>query len=275
MVQLPFLSTTYNDILHGVDMKLYMKKLSLLNVVLLPCLLCSFTSSYAQTVNGSVNLKVTGKIVPASCDLILGTGTSVAGELDYGNITAVAGPMPSGTPVSLGALTLNSAVTLNCDGRTLIGINTVDNRAASSVNYTNLVSPDTETVYIKTYNLNGTVAGAAKHFLGLGVDAKGTPIGSYSGTFINLKVDGVLSRFSTCMAETTHTGAAIEQSGALVVASCPAGQSHQILDTSNNVKTGSTYVWDYKISTETLSPDDLDANGWSLDGSVTVQVNYL
>lgn len=255
-------------------MKLYMKKLSLLNVVLLPCLLCSFTSSYAQTVSGTVNLKVTGKIVPASCDLILGTGTSVAGELDYGNITSAAGPMPSGYVADLGSLTLNSAVTLNCDGPTLIGINTVDNRAASSANYTNLESHDGAT-YINTYNLDGSDAGAATHFLGLGVDSKGTPIGSYSGTFINLKVDGALSRFSTCMAETTHTGAAIEQKGALVVASCPAGQSHQILDTSNNVKTGSTYVWDYKIDTETESPDDLDGNGWALDGSVTVQVNYL
>lgn len=275
MVQLPFLCTTYNHILHGIEMKLYMKKLSLLNVVLLPCLLCSFTSSYAQNVSGTVNLKVTGQIVPASCDLILGTGTSVAGELDYGNITGIVGPIPSGKPAVLGSLTLNSAVTLNCDGPTLIGINTVDNRAASSANYTNLVSPVGDTLYINTYNLDGSDAGAATHFLGLGVDAKGASIGSYSGTFINLKVDGTLSRFSTCMAETTHTGAAIEQKGALVVASCPAGQSHQILDTSNKVKTGSTYVWDYKIDTETKSADDLDGNGWALDGSVTVQVNYL
>lgn len=273
MVQLPFLCTTYNDIPHGIAMKLYMKKLSLLKVVLLPCLLCSFTSSYAQTVSGTVNLKVTGKIVPASCDLILGTGTSVAGELDYGNITSIAGHFVSGSAAPLGSLTLNSAVTLNCDGPTLIGINTVDNRASSSANYTNFVSPNDDV--IKTYNLDGSVAGDATHFLGLGVDAKGTPVGSYSGTFINLKVDGASSRFSTCMAETTHTGAAIEQKGALVVASCPAGQSHQILDTSNNVKTGSTYVWDYKIDTETESSDDLDPNGWSLDGSVTVQVNYL
>lgn len=256
-------------------MKFQMKKLNILNLVLLPCLLCSVAPTFAQTVNGTVDLKVTGKIVPASCDLILGTASGVAGELDYGNITSIVGPMPSGTPADLGSLTLNSAVTLNCNGPTLIGISTVDNRAASSTNYTNLASPAASAVYINTYNLDGSNAGAATHFLGLGVDTRGNTIGSYSGTFINLKVDGAAARFSICMAETTHTGATIEQGGALVVTDCPAGQSHQILDTSNNVKTGSTYVWDYKIDTETESSEDLDQNGWSLDGSVTVQVNYL
>ncbi|GEM_PF-1275007 len=255
-------------------MKFYMKKLNILSIVLLPCLLCSIAPTYAQSVSATVDLKVTGKIVPASCDLILGTASGVAGELDYGNITSTVGPMPSGMPVDLGTLTLNSAVTLNCNGPTLIGISTVDNRAASSVNYTNTVA-NNHSNFIQTYNLDGSSAGDATHFLGLGVDAQGNTIGSYSGTFINLKVDGAAARFSTCMAETTHTGATIEQGGALVVADCPAGQSHQVLDTSNNVKTGSTYVWDYKIDTETESADDLDPNGWQLDGSVTVQVNYL
>lgn len=255
-------------------MKLLTQKMTLLNAAVLSCLVCSFTSVYAQSVSDTVELKVTGKITPASCDLVLGASTGVAGQLDYGNITSVVGALPSGIPGDLGSMTLKSAVTLNCDGPTLIGIKTVDNRAASSVNYTNQ-SSNYGTIYINTYNLDGSDAGAAKHFLGLGTDAKGTTIGSYSGTFINLKVDGANAHFSTCMAENVHTGATIEQKGALVVTDCPASQSHQILDINNQVLTGSTYVWDYIIDTETESPDDLDPKGWALDGSVTVQINYL
>lgn len=259
-------------------MKIFNNKSCLLKVILFPSLVLTLASAHAATVSETALLKVTGKITPASCSLILGADSAMAGEINYGNVSSKVGNQAqfSGHSTNLDTLTLSNAVTVNCEGPTLIGINTVDNRASSSVNYTNNSSSyfsGERTLW--RYNLDGSAGGDATHFLGLGADSKGVPIGSYSGTFVKLKVDGADARFSTCMSETVHTGATIEQQGALVVADCPAGQSHQILDTSNNVTTGSTFVWDYYVDAATESAADLDPNGWDLDGSVTVQINYL
>lgn len=248
-------------------MKFIFKGQKNLAFVILPLLLSGIHSSYAAEVGDTVVLKVTGKIIPASCSLMLGSTTAIAGELAYGNITSSVASVSPDSLVHLGQLTLPGAVTLNCDGPTLIGVSTTDNRSAT-------VDPANNAGVTNT-NGDGTDTGPSSSLLGLGVDSKNVDIGVYSGNFINLKVDGSRANFSTCMDEKVHTGAVIENKGALVVGSCPAGQSHQILDTSNNSLSGSTYVWDYIIDTSVNALDNLDHNGWKLDGSVTVQINYL
>lgn len=243
--------------------------------VLFPLLLPVAQSSFAADVDETLELKVVGKITPSSCTLTLGTDNGIAGELKYTNIESTIGGTSSSNSVSLGTLTLPSAVTLNCEGATLIGVATTDNRSATVNTIVNVGSASPSEIY--TYNADGTNAGKSSdsRLLGLGVDAKNNKIGAYSGTFINLLVEGAKAKFSTCMNESTFTGATIEQGGALVVGACPAGQSHQVLDSANKSLTGNVFVWDYIIDSSVAPEANLDPAGWKLDGSVTVQINYL
>lgn len=235
--------------------------------LLIPLLLPIAQQCFATDVRGTAELKVTGKITPSSCTLTLGTGASIAGALDYDHIGyTVTRAYPEWTNIPLGVLTLPNAVTVNCEGATLIGVTTTDNRSAT-------ISPTISTA--RTYTGDGAETGYTTRLLGLGLDSQNATIGAYSGTFINLKVDGAPARFSTCMNESVFTGATIEQQGALVVGACPAGQSHQILDTNNVSLAGNTFVWDYIIDSYVQPVATLDSNGWHLDGSVTVQINYL
>lgn len=235
--------------------------------LLIPLLLPIAQQCFAIEVDGTAELKVTGKITPSSCTLTLGTGASIAGALNYDHLgDTVTRANTDWTNIPLGTMTLPSAVTVNCEGATLIGVTTTDNRSAT-------ISPTIGTAH--TYTGAGAEAGYTTKLLGLGLDSQNATIGAYSGTFINLKVDGAPARFSTCMNESVFTGATIEQQGALVVGACPAGQSHQILDTNNVSLTGNTFVWDYIIDSYVQPLATLDSNGWHLDGSVTVQINYL
>ncbi|AMO82583.1 DUF1120 domain-containing protein [Obesumbacterium proteus] len=235
--------------------------------LLIPLLLSTIQPCFAANVGDTAELKVTGKITPSSCTLTLGTGSSLAGVLNYDNVrTSVSSATPTFPYAALGTLTLPNAVTVNCEGATLIGVTTTDNRSATI----SAAVPDA-----KTYTNTGAESGYTTHLLGLGLDSNNATLGAYAGTFINLKVDGIPARFSTCMDETVFTGANIEQGGALVVGACPAGQSHQVLDTNNASLTGNTFVWDYIIDSYTQKLSTLDPNGWHLDGSVTVQINYL
>jgi len=262
----PSVSIIYNSFVMESKMMNAFSKLNkscLLTLLLLPIT----QQCFAAEVGGTAELKVTGKITPSSCTLTLGTGASVAGALNYDHIGAsIATAGADWTNIPLGVMTLPSAVTVNCEGSTLIGVTTTDNRSAT-------ISPSINSA--RTYTGTGADAGYTTHLLGLGLDSRNTTIGVYSGTFINLKVDGTPARFSTCMNESVFTGATIEQGGALVVGACPAGQSHQILDTNNISLTGNTFVWDYIIDSYVQPAATLNSSGWHLDGSVTVQINYL
>lgn len=242
------------------------KKILMLFPLLIPVLHSNFaTAAGGGPIDDTIELKLTGKITPSSCNLTLGTSNAIAGELNYTNVSAMASATTQ--PINdLGTLTLPSAITLNCEGTTLIGVSTTDNRSAT-------INP--AIVNAPTFNNTGAAAGNTTRLLGLGTDSKNAKIGAYSGTFINLKVDGVAAKFSTCMDESIFTGATIEQGGALVVGACPAGQSHQVLDESNASLAGNTYAWDYKVDALFGDMKTLDSTGWKLDGSVTVQINYL
>lgn len=234
---------------------------------LLP-LLCSVISPVfaAGTVSDSAELKVAGTISPASCTLVLGTGAGTAGEVAYGNINSAMGNALKGSYQLLDESLLYDAVSVQCEAATIIGVTTTDDRASSVT---------ASTTPVPTYNNDGTEFGNATHFMGLGTDNKGNSIGQYSGTFIDLKVDGVAANFSKCISELDTTGASIEQGGALVVNNCPTGQSHLVMDTNNQALSGRVFTWDYAVRPLVKSPKDLDPNGFRLDGSITVQVDYL
>ncbi|KID06191.1 hypothetical protein PU00_02400 [Hafnia alvei] len=234
---------------------------------LLP-LLCSAISPVFASADpkDSTELRVTGTISPSSCTLVLGTGTGTAGEVAYGNINTALATTLKGGFQSLDKNLLFDAVSVHCDAATIIGVSTTDDRASSVT---------ASTTPVPTYNNDGSEFGNATHFLGLGTDNKGNSIGQYSGTFIGLKVDGKAANFSKCVLENDTTGATIEQGGALVVNNCPAGQSHLVMDASNQALSGTNFTWDYAVKPLVKSPKDLDPNGFKLDGSITVQVDYL
>lgn len=247
-----------------------MKSLSLKNNglawTLLPLFCSIVTPAFAATLGDSAELKVAGSISPASCTLTLGSDSAAAGEVAFGDISPDMASALSGSYKLLDAGFLNDAVSLSCEAATIIGVSTIDDRHSSVTN---------STTPVPTYNNNRSEAGNATHFLGLGTDNKGNSIGQYSGTFINLRVDGSAAKFSTCQNKTAHTGATIEQGGALVVYDCPTGQTHMVIDSSNNALSGSEFVWDYVVRPLVKSPKDLDPAGFKLDGSITVQVDYL
>ncbi|ASV54454.1 hypothetical protein LJPFL01_1091 [Lelliottia jeotgali] len=234
---------------------------------LLP-LLCSVVSPVfaIATLNDTAELKVAGTISPSSCTVTLGTEGGNAGEVAYGNINSAMAPALSGDYQLMDAKILKDAITLNCDSATIIGVSTTDDRATS---VTKSTSP------VPTYNNDGSEAGNATHFLGLGTDSKGNDIGQYSGTFTNLRVDGSAAKFSKCISESDYSGATTEQGGALVVNNCPAGQAHLVMDTSNKALSGTDFSWDYTVRPLVKSPKNLDPSGFKLDGAITVQVDYL
>lgn len=233
---------------------------------LLPLLCSVVTPGFAAALGDTAELKVTGTISPASCTLTLGTGTGVAGEVAYGNISSAMAPAQSGSYQLLDAKRLNDAVSLRCEAATIIGVSTIDDRGTTVTS---------SSVPVPSYNNDGSEAGNTTHFMGLGSDDKGNPIGQYSGTFVNLRVDGAAAKFSTCVLETDHTTTTTEQGGALVVNNCPAGQSHLVVDASNKALSGTDFEWDYIVRPLVKSPKDLDPSGFKLDGSITVQVDYL
>ncbi|MEG1467698.1 MAG: DUF1120 domain-containing protein [Hafnia sp.] len=234
---------------------------------LLPLLCSAISPAFAAVpVNDTTELKVTGTVSPASCTLVLGTGTGAAGEVANGNINAAMAPALSGSYQLLDEKMLIDAVTVNCEGETIIGVSTTDDRASSVT---------ASTTPVPTYNNDGSEFGNATHFLGLGTDNKGNTIGQYSGTFTGLKVDGVSANFSKCISENNLNGATTEQGGALVVNNCLAGQSHLVMDSNNKALSGTDFTWDYVVRPLVKSAKDLDPNGFKLDGSITVQVDYL
>ncbi|SUY92954.1 Protein of uncharacterised function (DUF1120) [Buttiauxella agrestis] len=224
-------------------------------------LACSL-SAYAQIPNGSVNLKVIGKISPASCTMVLGatSGNLDFGHIDYNNVDS--NELYIGS-ANYPAKTL-SGLTVNCDSPTLIGISTTDNRKSSVLNM-NISNG-------RSYNQDGEVINNIEPYLGLGTDAKGVAIGGYTADFIHLKVDGNTSRFSDCMAQDSETAKVASYASAN---DCPAGQVRKVLDTSGNIISGKVFTWDYIVSPMLNTPDNLDPAGWSMDGSVTLQVVYL
>lgn len=235
--------------------------------IVLPLLCTSISPAFAAVnANDSAELKVTGTVSPASCTLVLGTGTGSAGEVAYGNINSSMALALQGRYQLLKQGLLYDAVSVHCEAATIIGVSTTDDRASSVT---------TSTAPVPTYNNDGSEFGNATHFLGLGVDNKGNSIGQYSGTFINLKVNGNAANFSKCISESNTTGASTEQGGVLVVNNCPVGQSHLVMDRSNNALSGTDFVWDYSVRPLVKSPKDLDPDGFKLDGSITVQVDYL
>lgn len=217
--------------------------------------LCGATHALAE--NLTTEFKVTGKLTPGSCTIALAN----QGDVSYGNIYDIA---------QLGYHKLVDAVTVTCDGATVIGVSTTDNRAATVASTVAVIPGNMD--YAGT-NINGMTA-TPNNRLGLGTSAGGQNIGMYSGSFTQLKADGKAAKFSTCQSEDMLTGGVTEGDGALWVGACPAGQSHQVIDDKGASLSAETFVWDY-MTNAVISSDYDPTEAFDLDGSITVQVNYL
>lgn len=115
----------------------------------------------------AADLQVTGSIVPGSCSLNIPTLS-----VDYGRISA-----KNLSPVDYTKLDkLNTAFNITCDGPTLVGLTANDNRAASNK-------------YEAMEVIDPSLVNPRLSF-GMGTDADGGKIGSYSLKVRNYSVDG-------------------------------------------------------------------------------------
>lgn len=239
-----------------------MKKLAITTLSLL-AMISGLGNAFAGDL--TTELKVTGTLTPGSCTIALAGMGNIA--YDTTKLNAL---------LSSGLLNINSeslidAITVNCDGATIIGVNVVDNRAAT-------VIPESEKGGSQiTFMLNsggpGTVA-KADQWLGLGLNADGEKIGAYAGSFNLVTADGKAVQFSTCKDEATLTGGEVVNGGSMTVVTCPAGQSYQVIDSNGTSVSAKTFVWSYVVDAAISNKLDL-SKPFSLDGSVTVQINYL
>lgn len=216
--------------------------------------------------NLTSELKVIGTLTPGSCTIALSNMGNINYDSNFLSVVLSAGSK------HISYKSLTDAVTVNCDGATIIGVNVVDNRAATVV-------PESEAggsiirFAINTGSVNGATA-TADQWLGLGLNADGDKIGAYAGTFTNVMADGKAVQFSTCKDEATLTGGEVVNGGSMTVVNCPAGKSYQVIDSNGTSVSAETFVWDYTVDAMISNQLDL-SKPLSLDGSVTVQINYL
>lgn len=117
------------------------------------------TSAYAAE---SAELKVTGKIVPTSCEIDLGS----SGTVDYGDISSR--ELTGAAPIQL---------TINCDGKSQVAYRITDNRADTVVQ--NLMIPLTGTDGVSTISSFGLGKVGEKN------------LGAWNAVQTEMKVDGV------------------------------------------------------------------------------------
>ncbi|CAI1121504.1 P pilus assembly protein, pilin FimA [Serratia quinivorans] len=116
------------------------------------------TSAYAAE---SAELKVTGKIVPTSCEIDLGS----SGTVDYGDISSR--ELTGAAPIQL---------TISCDGKSQVAYKITDNRADTVVQ--NLTIPLTGTDGVSSYASFGLGKVGEKN------------LGAWNAVQSDLKVDG-------------------------------------------------------------------------------------
>lgn len=219
-----------------------MKKLVLLPLVL------AFATNAALAAN-SVDLRVTGTITPAACNISLAGGDFAYGTIDGGTLNT----NTSTTVSEMGGRTLD----IICSGATQVAIKAIDNRMGS----------------IPVDQTSGDL-------FGLGVDGAGNPIGFYQIKVIEslITVDGAAGaiKFSddngaTWLAggELTHLQSSAKSSRILAPDFATASANSQpspITSASIGIKVNPTIQ-----PTSTL---DI-SNDIALDGSATIELVYL
>ncbi|MFJ7316650.1 DUF1120 domain-containing protein [Pseudomonas sp. NPDC098747] len=205
-----------------------MKKLLLLPLAL------AFASNAAIAAN-SVDLRVTGTITPAACDITL-----VGGDVDFGSLSGSDLSSTSDTPLTPIVRNLN----ILCTGATQVGITAIDNRAGTN----------------------------ASHAYGLGVDSASEKIGGYAIDFKATTTDGSagqLTRSNDSGATWTRMSSGfIEPSPTQIWSWAATGTNAPIPVTSVNQE----FEIDASIAaTNTLDT----STEITLDGSATIELVYL
>lgn len=217
-----------------------MKKLVLAPLVL------AFTANAALAAN-SVDLRVTGTITPAACDVSLAGGDFDLGSINSSELTFQRNQRPA-----VGGKTLN----ITCSAPTQVAIKAIDNRSGSVA----------------------SIAEAPSLAFGLGVDSANTPIGYY---YIHLlqagaTVDGGPGKVkygftSTNTWETNSGPTALSSDQSRILAFDPiatAGNSVPLPITSASAL--------IEVQASIQSDSVLDTSTEiTLDGSATIELVYL
>ncbi len=221
-------------------MKLQINKISGAVAVLLATSIT--TAAYAAN---TAELKVIGKVTPASCDITLGGG-GVA-TLDFGKITGTQQPPEQKTNLAI-----------QCNANTLVAFTIKDNRASSRVD--NL-----------TMGFNGNLANLSDaSYFGLGVNGT-DKIGAWAAYQSNPKVDGKTVAMVLQAADSNY---AVLKDGSRIA----PGETFSWATTAPGARelvAGKLFTSD--ISAKVALQDTMFQSGKdiSLDGSATLEVRYL
>ena len=212
--------------------------------LLATCLLAASANALAAT---TADLKVTGKVVPASCDVTIGTGA----PLDLGDIQVSALESDPTKPTPMPNATLPYNIT--CTGPVAISTSWVDNQEA-----------------------DGTYPAAGNNLFSLGKDAADAPIGH-----LWIQHGGGASVAVTGNGTETHANVLASADGITWVDS----QYGQVSKTHMNsfAPTGvstpaayTTYSGTFTLKPQIAPVDTLDlSTSLNINANATMELNYL
>jgi type 1 fimbria pilin len=216
-------------------------------------------ASSAAMAAGTAEMKVTGKINAATCDVAVG------GTIDYGQIAISSLNTDATADTALPSKTLPGGVTITCEASTSISVAFKDNRFSSAGGNTSGIKGSAD---------GGVgLAVAAGKGSGLGLDSAGAKVGGYTAVIFNAKVDGVKYN----LAAVNNNGAVISGSAGQVTADDGDSEyTSTSIATPGKVASGKTFFFDYGVLAQIAPRSKLNlSKPIDLDGSMAVQVNYL
>ncbi|RDK06969.1 DUF1120 domain-containing protein [Cupriavidus lacunae] len=229
-----------------------MKRLK--NIALLTLLAGGSTAALA--VGPTAELKVTGRISPPVCTVALASN----GVVDYGTLMH---GVTWTTDLKLQERTLANAFTITCDSPTAIGVAFTNNRVPSNGGN---AAP--------TNAAQGVIAAGANGGWGLGLDASGNKVGGYTSSVGNATVDGTAAKWilRSAQGEIKNNWAQVagDEGGAA------DSRAYAFSSDGTALAIGQVFKADYSVAASVAPRDKLDlSQAVNLDGSVTLQVNYL
>ncbi|MDA8486729.1 DUF1120 domain-containing protein [Pseudomonas resinovorans] len=203
-------------------------------------LVLAFAANTALAAN-SVDLRVTGTITPAACN-ISSTG---GGNFDFGSLSAQELNATATTPWG----ELRNDLSITCSGATLVGIKALDNRA-------------------------GTAADSQSRSFGLGLDSQGNKIGFYHITTTATPTVNGSAGSSTRSQDNgatwaTNASAAITTDQNHIVSWNAAGSPDDPVPVTSVSQT-------IRVNVHIAPENTLDTSSdITLDGSATIELVYL
>ena len=212
--------------------------------LLATCLLAASANALAAT---TAELKVTGKVVPASCDVTIGTGA----PLDLGDIQVSALESDHDKPTTLPNASLPYNIT--CTGPVAISTSWVDNQAA-----------------------DGTYPAAGNNLFSLGKDAADAPIGH-----LWIQHGGGASVVVTGNGTETHANVLVSADGITWVDSQygQASKTHMNSFAPAGATTPAaytTYSGNFVLKPQIAPVNDLDlSTSLNINANATMELSYL